>query len=72
MNQIKSELKNNPEIDICALAKAQGLQSIGPVSDMNDLPQALDNALRQAQDGATMVMDVRIEPEYAVSPVHES
>ena len=62
---------DNPEIDICALAEAQGLQSIGPVSDMNDLPQALDNALRQAQGGATMVMDVRIEPEYAVSPVHE-
>ena len=38
---------------------------------MNDLPQALDKALRQALDGATMVMDVRIEPGYAVSPVHK-
>ena len=62
---------DNPEIDICALAKAQGLDSIGPVSDMNNLPEAIEEGLKKAQEGATLVMDVRIKPEYAVSPVHE-
>ncbi len=54
---------DNPEIDICALAKAQGLHSIGPVSDLKHLAEAIEEGLRQVQEGATLVMDVRIKPE---------
>ena len=62
---------DNPEIDICALAKAQGLDSIGSVSDMKHLAEVIEEGLRQVQEGATLVMDVRIKPEYAASPVHD-
>jgi hypothetical protein len=62
---------DNPEIDICALAKAQGLHSIGPVSDIKHLVAAIEEGLKKVQEGATLVMDVRIKPEYAASPVHE-
>jgi len=37
---------DNPEIDICALAKAQGLDSIGPVSDMKHLAEVIEEGLR--------------------------
>ena len=62
---------DNPEIDICALAKAQGLHSIGPVSDIKHLAGAIEEGLKKVQEGAALVMDVRIKPEYATSPVHE-
>ena len=58
-------------IMIASLAKAQGLHSIGPVSDINHLVEAIEEGLKKVQEGATLVMDVRIKPEYAASPVHE-
>ncbi len=62
---------DNPEIDLLTLAEAQGLRAEGPVADRADLAGALRSSAAKVRDGASMVMEVKVVPEYATSPVHE-
>ncbi|SVC77816.1 uncharacterized protein METZ01_LOCUS330670, partial [marine metagenome] len=39
--------------------------------DIKHLAGAIEKGLKKVQEGATLVMDVRIKPEYAASPVHD-
>jgi thiamine pyrophosphate-dependent acetolactate synthase large subunit-like protein len=62
---------DDPEVDICAIAEAQGLQAEGPVENREDLIPALKSSIKKVRAGASLVMDVKVTPEYATSPIHE-
>ncbi len=55
---------DDPAPDLAALARAQGLQGEGPVTDMSDLPAALGRGFEAVARGATWVIDVVVAPGY--------
>jgi len=56
-----------PDIDIAALAKAQGAVGFGPVLRAGDLEAVIVEAMAQVRAGKTCVVDVRVRPEYDAS-----
>ena len=56
-----------PDIDFAAMAEAQGMIGIGPISRPQDLSDAIRSAARQVRDGRCVLIDARVEPEYASS-----
>jgi thiamine pyrophosphate-dependent acetolactate synthase large subunit-like protein len=54
----------DPEIDLAALARAQGALGFGPVSDAAALPALLAEAVAAVAAGSVAVVDVRVEPGY--------
>lgn len=55
---------NDPDIDIAAIAKAQGLEGIGPVGLAEDLVSAVKSAVSLAIEGKSVVIDARVHPGY--------
>jgi thiamine pyrophosphate-dependent acetolactate synthase large subunit-like protein len=55
----------DPEIDLAAMARAQGGQGFGPVSNETELTKALQSAIVAVDNGDVAVVDVRVEPGYA-------
>ncbi len=53
-----------PDIDLAAMARAQGCVGIGPVHDAAGLTAALAQALDAVLAGQPAVVDVRVEPGY--------
>lgn len=53
-----------PAPDLPALARAQGLEAGEPVTDLRDLPAALEKAFDRLEAGAAYVLDVHVRPEY--------
>lgn len=53
---------SDPDVDLMGLARSYGLQSFDPVTSIEELDNALANALRAARQGATVLLDVRIVP----------
>ncbi|HLH97893.1 MAG TPA: thiamine pyrophosphate-dependent enzyme [Xanthobacteraceae bacterium] len=56
---------SEPDIDIAALARAQGAQGFGPVSKAADLEPIFAQAIAAVERGEVVVVDVRVEPGYA-------
>jgi thiamine pyrophosphate-dependent acetolactate synthase large subunit-like protein len=54
----------DPEIDMAALARAQGARGFGPIARHDQLEAALAQAIAAVDDGEVAVVDVRIEPGY--------
>jgi thiamine pyrophosphate-dependent acetolactate synthase large subunit-like protein len=54
----------DPDIDIAAIARAQGALGWGPVASVRGLNTALPEAIAQVKAGHTCVVDVRVRPEY--------
>jgi thiamine pyrophosphate-dependent acetolactate synthase large subunit-like protein len=54
-----------PEIDLAALARAQGALGFGPVAKHAALGPTFSEAIAAVERGAVAVVDVRVEPEYA-------
>ena len=54
----------DPEIDMAALARAQGARGYGPISKAEELPAVLAEAIAAVDAGEVAVIDVRIEPGY--------
>jgi len=52
----------DPDIDLAALARAQGAHGIGPIVTMTDLHAAMRSGLDAARSGRVCVIDVRVEP----------
>ncbi|MGH3383663.1 MAG: thiamine pyrophosphate-binding protein [Nocardioidaceae bacterium] len=50
---------DEPGVDIAGLARSYGCVGLGPVEDPDDLPGVLTDAVRQATQGATVVVHVR-------------
>jgi thiamine pyrophosphate-dependent acetolactate synthase large subunit-like protein len=55
----------DPEIDLAALARAQGAVGFGPVTSHEQLAAAYAEAIAAVEGGAVAVVDVRVEPGYA-------
>ena len=53
-----------PDIDLAALARAQGALGLGPITIMTSSPR-LCAGYRRRRAGAVAVVDVRVEPGYA-------
>ena len=60
---------DDPCIDIAALAKAQGVMSEGPVTDLSDLENAIRRGLEVVRGGLPYLIDVHVKPEYASAPL---
>ncbi|WP_114966432.1 thiamine pyrophosphate-binding protein [Alkalilacustris brevis] len=60
-----------PEPDLGALARGLGLEAPEPVTDLADLPAALEQALDRVAAGAAVVLDVRVKQEYIHAPMQE-
>lgn len=54
----------NPDIDIAAIARAQGLVGIGPVSTTAELVAAVRDGLAAVERGGSVVIDARVKPGY--------
>jgi thiamine pyrophosphate-dependent acetolactate synthase large subunit-like protein len=55
---------SEPDIDIAAIARAQGADGIGPVQRIEDLPGAIKRGIEAVQAGKVCVLDVRVLPGY--------
>jgi len=55
---------SDPDIDIAAVARAQGLEAIGPVHTAGELADAVRQAVRRARDGQGVLIDARVTPGY--------
>jgi thiamine pyrophosphate-dependent acetolactate synthase large subunit-like protein len=53
-----------PDIDIAAMARAQGLTGIGPVTTTKELAAAVAEAVGAAKAGASVLIDARVKPGY--------
>jgi acetolactate synthase-1/2/3 large subunit len=60
-----------PEPDLGALARGLGLEAPDPVTDLADLPAALESAFARVAAGAAVVLDVRVRAEYIGKAMHE-
>jgi hypothetical protein len=56
---------SDPEIDLAAMARAQGAEGFGPVTKSADLSDVFHKAIAAVENGAVAVVDVRVEPGYA-------
>jgi thiamine pyrophosphate-dependent acetolactate synthase large subunit-like protein len=57
---------SDPDIDLAAMARAQGAEGFGPVRTESELAAALKSAIAAVEGGAVAVVDVRVEPGYAL------
>jgi thiamine pyrophosphate-dependent acetolactate synthase large subunit-like protein len=55
---------DEPDIDLAAMARAQGAEGIGPVKDIKDLASAIQKAVQAVKDGKVCVVDIRVVPGY--------
>jgi thiamine pyrophosphate-dependent acetolactate synthase large subunit-like protein len=55
----------DPELDIAGYAKAQGVDSIGPVKTVGELVPALEKGIAAAKAGKPFLVDVHVKRAYA-------
>ena len=54
----------DPDIDLAAMARAQGAVAVGPVKSARELEPALRDAVARTQGGAVVVVEVTVAAEY--------
>ncbi len=54
----------DPDIDLAAMAKAQGCVGIGPVTRASELQKAIDQGVEAVRAGKVAVVDARVLPGY--------
>lgn len=59
----------DPVPDLAMIARGQGLEGEGPITDLADLAPALERALKRVREGAAYVLDVHVRPEYVGGPM---
>ena len=59
---------DDPDIDLAAMARAQGARGFGPVTSAAALREALDEGLRAVAAGEVVVIDARVARGAAASP----
>jgi thiamine pyrophosphate-dependent acetolactate synthase large subunit-like protein len=52
---------DDPPVDLCALARAQGVEATGPVEKLGDLAPALERALAAVEAGRPHLVDVVVQ-----------
>ena len=55
---------DEPDIDLAAMARAQGAEGIGPVKSISELKGAMEKAVQAVRDGKVCVVDIRVIPGY--------
>jgi thiamine pyrophosphate-dependent acetolactate synthase large subunit-like protein len=55
---------SDPDIDLAALARAQGALGLGPVEDIGQLTGTFAKAIAAVEQGQVAVVDVRVAPGY--------
>lgn len=55
---------DGPPVDIAGMARAQGVDGHGPISDVDELRDVLVSAIPKVLDGHTVVVDVLVRAEY--------
>jgi thiamine pyrophosphate-dependent acetolactate synthase large subunit-like protein len=55
---------DEPDIDLAAMARAQGAVGIGPVKQLDELKPSLEKAIEHVKAGGVCVVDVRVVPGY--------
>ncbi|MBI1201054.1 MAG: thiamine pyrophosphate-binding protein [Rhodopseudomonas sp.] len=58
----------DPEVDILAMAKAQGFGGAGPIERRGDFVKALSDGIAAVEAGGCYLVDVRIRPDYEGYP----
>jgi thiamine pyrophosphate-dependent acetolactate synthase large subunit-like protein len=58
---------SEPDIDLAAMARAQGALGLGPVKEIKDLAKTFDEAIDAVEAGSTVVVDVWVEPGYTAA-----
>ncbi len=58
---------SEPDIDLAAIARAQGAQGFGPVTAATDLAPIFEKAIAAVDAGGVAVVDVRVEPGYTAA-----
>ena len=58
---------SEPDIDIAAMARAQGAQGFGPVKSADDLSPTFAKAIAAVDAGQVAVVDVWVEPGYTAA-----
>ena len=58
---------SDPDIDLAAMARAQGAQGFGPVTAIGDLAPTFAKAIAAVEAGGVAVVDVRVEPGYTAA-----
>ena len=53
-----------PDIDLAAMARAQGALGVGPVTTIEELGPAFEKAIAAVEAGGVAVVDVHVEPGY--------
>ncbi len=56
---------DDPAIDLAALARSQGVQAVGPVTNVPDLLAALQLGIKTVKSGKPFLIDANVEPGYA-------
>ena len=60
---------DNPELDFGGLARAQGVESEGPVQNVPDLEAAIQRGLEIVEQGRPYLIDAHVVPGYATPPL---
>jgi thiamine pyrophosphate-dependent acetolactate synthase large subunit-like protein len=55
---------SEPDIDLAAMARAQGATGIGPVTRVADMQPAIEQGIETVQAGGVCVIDARVQPGY--------
>jgi hypothetical protein len=55
---------SDPDIDLAALARAQGALAFGPITQVSALGATFTQAIAAVEQGQVVVVDVRVEPGY--------
>jgi thiamine pyrophosphate-dependent acetolactate synthase large subunit-like protein len=58
---------SEPDIDIAAIARAQGAIGFGPVTKISELDEVFAKAIAATEAGNVVVVDVRVEPGYTAA-----
>ena len=58
---------SEPDIDLAAIARAQGARGFGPVGLVADLLPTFEKAIAAVEAGDVAVVDVRVEPGYTAA-----
>lgn len=66
-NKGVGQIIQDPDIDIGALARAQGATGLGPVDTVEASRSLLVEAVARVEAGETVVCDIRIEPGYSAA-----
>jgi thiamine pyrophosphate-dependent acetolactate synthase large subunit-like protein len=63
-NKWTGQKMSDPEIDLAAMARAQGAKAFGPVTTREGLGESYRDAIAAVEAGYVAVIDVRVEPGY--------